>query len=82
MVPSEYLPLPSMIATINLNDDEVKDLRDLTQVGDVAGAVRRALDEYRRYARRMRLKEISGQVAMDDNWPSLEAAETDAPGPH
>ena len=71
-----------MIPTINLNDDEVKDLRDLTQVGDVAGAVRRALDEYRGYARRMRLKEVSGQVAMDDNWRSLEAAETDAPGPH
>jgi len=35
-----------MTATINLNDDEVNDLRDLTKVGDVAGAVRCALDEY------------------------------------
>jgi hypothetical protein len=67
-----------MTATINLNDDEVNDLRDLTKVGDVAGAVRCALDEYRRYARRMRLKELSGQVGMDDNWRALEAAETDA----
>ncbi len=71
----------SMTATINLNDEEVKDLRDLTQVTDVAGALRCALDEYRRYARRMRLKEVSGQIAMNDNWRSLEAAETDAPGP-
>ena len=70
-----------MTATINLNDDEVKDLRDLTQVSDVAGALRCALDEYRRYARRMRLKDFSGNVTMDDNWRALEAAETDAPGP-
>ena len=71
-----------MTATINLTDDELKDLRDLTKIGDAAGAVRPALDEYRRHARRMRLKELSGQVALDDNWRSLEAAETDAPGPH
>ena len=73
-------PTPSMTATINLNDDEVKDLRELTQVSDMAGALRCALDKYRRYARRMRLKEISGPIAMDDNWRTLEAAETDAPG--
>jgi hypothetical protein len=71
-----------MTATINLNDEELKDLRDLTQISDVAGAIRSALDEYRRYARRMRLKELSGQVAMDDNWRALEAAETDAPRSH
>ena len=68
-----------MTATINLSDDEVKDLRDLTRISDVAGALRCALEEYRRYARRMRLKELSGQIAMDDNWRSLEAAEMDGP---
>lgn len=71
-----------MTATINLSEDELKDLRELTRVGDAAGAVRSALDEYRRYARRMRLKELSGQVVMDDNWRALEAAETDASGSH
>ncbi len=71
-----------MTATINLNDEELKDLRDLTHIDDAAGAIRSALDEYRRYARRMRLKELSGQVAIDDNWRALEAAETDAPRPH
>jgi hypothetical protein len=71
-----------MTATINLNDEELKDLRDLTRIDDATGAIRSALDEYRRYARRMRLKELSGQVAMDDNWHALEAAETDAPGAH
>jgi hypothetical protein len=71
-----------MTATINLNDDEVKDLRELTRISDLAGALRCALEEYRRYARRMRLKELSGQVAMQDNWRSLEAAEMDGPGSH
>ena len=71
-----------MTATIHLNDEELKDLRDLTHIDDVTGAIRSALDEYRRYARRMLLKELSGQVAMDDNWRALEAAETDAPRPH
>ncbi len=71
-----------LTATINLNDEELKDLRDLTQISDATSAIRSALDEYRRYARRMRLKELSGQVAMDDNWRALEAAETDAPRPH
>ena len=71
-----------MTATIHLNDEELKDLRDLTQISDATSAIRSALDEYRRYARRMRLKELSGQVAMDDNWRALEAAETDAPRPH
>ena len=70
-----------MTATINLTDDEPKDLRDLTHMDDATDAVRSALDEYRRCARRMRLKELSGQVVMDDNWHALEAAETDAPGP-
>jgi len=30
----------------------------------------------------MLLKDLSGQVAMDDNWRLQETAETDAPRPH
>ena len=71
-----------MTATIHLTDDELKDLRDLTHKDDAEGAVRSALDEFRRYTRRMRLKKLSGQVAMDDNWRALEAAETDGTRPH
>lgn len=71
-----------MTAIVHLTDDEIKDLRELTQVDDTEGAVRSALDEYRRYARRMRLKELSGQVEMKDNWRTLEASETDAPRHH
>jgi hypothetical protein len=70
-----------MTATVELTEAEIADLRDLTRTADAQSAVRSALDEYRRYARRMRLKELSGQVAVDDNWCALEAAETDAPRP-
>lgn len=38
-------------------------------------------DEYRRFARRLRLKQMSGQVVMEDNRRVMEDAETDAPGP-
>ena len=70
-----------MTATVQLSDEELKDLRELTNVENAEGAVRVALDEYRRYARRMRLKEMSGQVAMEDNWRVMEDAETDASSP-
>ena len=70
-----------MTAQVHLTDEELNDLRELTRVDDAEGAVRSALDEYRRYARRMRLKELSGQVTMEDNWRVMEAAETDASRP-
>jgi hypothetical protein len=33
------------------------------------------MTEYLRLARRLQLKSLSGQVAMDDNWQDLEVAE-------
>ena len=57
-----------MTATVQLTDGEVKDLCDLTRTDSPEGAVRSALDEYRSYARRMRLKELSGQVGLVENW--------------
>jgi len=69
-----------MTAQVHLSDEELNDLRELTQVADAEGAVRSALTEYRRYARRMKLKEISGQVMMQDNWRVMEDAETNASG--
>ena len=71
-----------MTATVHLTDEELNDLRELTHVDSADEAVRTALDEYRRHARRMRLKEMSGQVAMQDNWRVMEDAETDASGAH
>lgn len=66
-----------MVATLELTDAEIEDLRELTRQPDTTGALRAALQEYIRYARRMRLKELSGQVAMEDNWQALEDGETD-----
>jgi hypothetical protein len=71
-----------MTATVQLTEEEIKDLCDLTRIDNAEGAVRSALDEYRRYARRMRLKELFGQVMMEDNWRELDAAETYAHRPH
>jgi hypothetical protein len=71
-----------MTATVELTAEEVRDLCDLTRMDDADGAVRSALDEYRRYARRMRLKELSGQMTLEENWRDLETAETDAHRPN
>lgn len=68
-----------MTATVHLTDEELNDLRELTRADSAEGAVRTALHEYRRYARRMRLKEMSGQVSMEENWRVMEDTETDAP---
>lgn len=66
-----------MTATVQLSEEEIRDLCDLTHADDAEGAVRSALEEYCRYARRMRLKELSGDIAMEDNWRQLEAVESD-----
>ncbi len=70
-----------MVTTLELTDSEISDLRELTKQQDTAGALRTALHEFVRYARRMQLKELSGQVTMDDNWRELEAAELNAGSP-
>jgi len=70
-----------MTATVQLSEEEIRDLCDLTQRTSADAAVRSALDEYRRYARRMRLKELSGKVTVEENWRKLESAETDEDRP-
>lgn len=60
-----------MTATVHLTDEELNDLRELTHVDSADEAVRTALDEYRRHARRMRLKEMSGQVGIQENSSSV-----------
>lgn len=61
-----------MTAQVHLTDEELNDLRELTHVADAEGAVRTALTEYRRYAQRMQLKDLSGQVTMEENWRATE----------
>lgn len=70
-----------MVTTVNLSDQEFDDLKKLTNQENPTDAVRTAMEDYLRYARRMRLKELSGRVVMLDNWRQLERAET-APDEH
>lgn len=64
-----------MIATVELSEAELAELREFTHAADANAVVRSSLTEYRGYARRMRRKELSAQVAMNGNWRALEAAE-------
>jgi hypothetical protein len=64
--------------TIHLTDEELSDLQQLTKQADPAEAVRTAMHDYVRYARRMQVKQLSGRVRIQDNWQALEAAEMEA----
>jgi len=64
-----------MVTSIDLSEQELAELRELTEQDDSTEAIRVAMRDYVRHARRMRLKQISGQVAMIDNWRQLEQAE-------
>ncbi len=74
-----------MSTVVELTDQELAELRQLTNETDAAVAIRSALSEYLRYVRRMQLKELSGRVTMQDNWRALEDAEGNSnhanPGP-
>ena len=64
-----------MVTSIELSEQELAELRDLTEQSDSMEAIRVAMRDYIRYARRMRLKQLSGQVEMTDNWCQLEESE-------
>jgi len=64
-----------MPTVVELTEQELADLKAFTQQPDAAAAVRLAMTEFLRFARRMRLKELSGQVQMEENWQELEASE-------
>lgn len=67
-----------MVTEIELSEKELAELKQATNQSDPALAVRVAMREYLRYARRMQLKSLSGNVEMLDNWQSLEQTEMDA----
>lgn len=57
-----------MTVEINLTEQEIAELKEATCQTDVAAAVRTAMIEYLNCVRRQRLKELSGQVEMEENW--------------
>ena len=64
-----------MTTLVDLTDQELTELKSLTNLADPAAAVRCATTEYLRFARRKRLKDLSGRVEMEENWPMHEEAE-------
>jgi metal-responsive CopG/Arc/MetJ family transcriptional regulator len=64
-----------MVTSIELSEQELAELCDLTEQSDSREAIRVAMRDYIRYARRMRLKQLSGKVEMIDNWRQLEESE-------
>lgn len=68
----------SLVTTIQLSEQELSDLKALTKQTDPEAAVRAAMQDYLRYARRLQLKQLSGQVQMQDNWQEMENAELKA----
>ena len=67
-----------MSTVVDLSEQDLAELKALTKQTDAAAAVRAAMSDFLRYVRRMRLKELSGQVEMQDNWAELEEAEMKA----
>jgi hypothetical protein len=64
-----------MPTIVDITEQELADLKAFTKETDTVAAVRLAMKEYLRLARRIELKSMSGQVEMEDNWQNLEAAE-------
>lgn len=67
-----------LVTKIQLSEQELADLKELTKQTDPEAALRSAMQDYLRYARRLQLKQLSGQVQMQDNWQELEDAELEA----
>lgn len=67
------------MTTIHLSDEELAELKELTKQVDPEVAVRAAVQDYVRYARRLQLKRLSGRIEMQDNWNDLESAELKSP---
>jgi len=60
---------------VDLSDQEINELKAVTNAPDAASAIRAAMTEYLRYVRRVQLKGLSGRVEMLDNWREQESAE-------
>ncbi len=67
-----------MITTLRLSKKELYELLELTNKTDPSAAVRLAMVEYIRYAKRMRLKKLAGKVTMQNNWQEFEQREMDS----
>ena len=70
-----------MSVTLDLTQEEIAQLRDITNQADDAQAVSLAAREFLRRSRLQELKQASGKVDFVNNWRLLEAAELGQPLP-
>jgi hypothetical protein len=65
----------NMSTIVELTEQQLAELQQLTNQNDASTAIQTALAEYLRYVRRTQLKALSGRVEMEDSWRALEEAE-------
>ena len=66
-----------MRTTLTINDMQAKDLMQATGQSSAVAAIRLALDDYLRQARKKKVLALRGQVQVEDNWRDLRALEVE-----
>lgn len=64
-----------MTITIDLSQQELLEIREMTKAPDDAAGVIAAAREFVRWSRLRELKTATGNVEFDENWPELESNE-------
>lgn len=64
-----------MRTTLTIDDTQVQDLMQITGESSAVSAIRQALDEYVRQARKKKALALRGQLQIADNWRELRALE-------
>lgn len=66
-----------MRTTLTIDDVQAQDLMQATGQSSAVAAIRQALDDYLRQARKKKVLALRGQVQIDDNWRQLRALEVE-----
>ncbi len=61
--------------TVTLSDEELTQIKQITQLDSDSEAVGRAAREFLRLCQLRQLQAVSGQVDFDDSWEQLESLE-------
>jgi Bacterial antitoxin of type II TA system, VapB len=66
-----------MRTTLTIDDVQAEDLMQATGQNSAVAAIRQALDDYLRQARKKKVLALRGQVQIEDNWRDLRALEVE-----
>jgi Bacterial antitoxin of type II TA system, VapB len=66
-----------MRTTLTIDDVQAEDLMQATGQNSAVSAIRQALDDYLRQARKKKVLALRGQVQIEDNWRDLRALEVE-----